>query len=620
MYNYTFTNDLRIATLKDSLINAAKCISTNSIPSAAEEKSQNNNINTLGFYFNLTENSNCTKLAAKGFIEPVVLNFIKKFQFPNLRTKESFNACKEDGIILAPMRMIIKILYLMNILCDDKSSYLTRDEIKNFIFYNEELAKKENSDLHTLIVDLLKYRNNKKLPSYINIIDSEHSWKHEDRQLREMTRILIWSKCVEEQGETIRISKNNLTQESKAMIYDIVNYNKYWGGSTLDDYREYMDIASIEINNDIKLKIQENKVIETGGFNKIYYGIPGCGKSYKISAMLSFEDAFKEEAMCNGISAPVNEENIVRTTFYLDYSNSDFLGQIYPVVEGDKVKYEPIPGPFTKALEKAYTNRHTMVYLVIEEINRGNAAAIFGDTFQLLDRLKENKDGRLKGDSEYPISNEFLERYFTKINMERVSRNEEELPFEKGQIIIPSNLTIFATMNTSDQNVFPLDTAFKRRWDRERVVTDWNKVDFKDMYIPFTDYSWLDFATNVNIKMVSENDDGVILEDKQLGPYFINSDMLVLKEERMIDNDENRKKLKEFVNNVMEYIYSDVSKFNHDLFFKDDIRCYENIYDSIIEYDESGNYVGDKNLCLKDISANIELLGQSESNNEIENN
>ena len=74
----------------------------------------------------------------------------------------------------------------------------------------------------------------------------------------------------------------------------------------------------------------------------------------------------------------------------MDYSNSDFIGQIYPVVYGDKVKYEPIPGPFTKALERALTNKDEMIYLVIEEINRGNAAAIFGDTFQLLDRLKEN--------------------------------------------------------------------------------------------------------------------------------------------------------------------------------------------------------------------------------------
>lgn len=114
------------------------------------------------------------------------------------------------------------------------------------------------------------------------------------------------------------------------------------------------------------------------GYNKIYYGIPGCGKSYYIE---------------NTVLKDVDKDNdVFRTTFYLDYSNSDFIGQIYPVVKDRNVTYEPKPGPFTKALERALRNPGRMIYLVIEEINRGNAAAIFGDTFQLLDRLKDNRD------------------------------------------------------------------------------------------------------------------------------------------------------------------------------------------------------------------------------------
>ena len=226
------------------------------------------------------------------------------------------------------------------------------------------------------------------------------------------------------------------------------------------------------------------------GYNKIYYGIPGCGKSYYIE---------------NTVLKDVDKDNdVFRTTFYLDYSNSDFIGQIYPVVKDRNVTYEPKPGPFTKALERALRNPGRMIYLVIEEINRGNAAAIFGDTFQLLDRLKDNRDDRVIGDSEYPVANEFIEGYFEKMN--KGLSDEEKIKFTKNKIFIPHNLTLLATMNTSDQNVFPLDTAFKRRWNREKVMTDWNKVgDIKNLYVPFTDITWGKFATTINNKMLEDN-------------------------------------------------------------------------------------------------------------------
>ena len=107
MFHYLFTNDLRISTLKDSLIEAAKCFQSNTVPSAYENKSANNNMNTLGFYFNIYNGSNCGRLAANGEVRKVVLNFIKKFQYPNVRTSTSFNDVKSDGITLAPMRVIV---------------------------------------------------------------------------------------------------------------------------------------------------------------------------------------------------------------------------------------------------------------------------------------------------------------------------------------------------------------------------------------------------------------------------------------------------------------------------------------------------------------------------------
>lgn len=311
------------------------------------------------------------------------------------------------------------------------------------------------------------------------------------------------------------------------------------------------------------------------GYNKIYYGIPGCGKSHHI-----------ETEVLEGVD---KENNVFRTTFYLDYSNSDFIGQIYPHVEDKKVTYEPIPGPFTKALERALSTDE-MVYLVIEEINRGNAAAIFGDVFQLLDRLKEDKSvGRVVGDSEYPISNAFIEGYFDRVNEKAENADGvKKINFKKGQIIIPHNLTILATMNTSDQNVFPLDTAFKRRWDREKVVTEWSKVkNIKYMYIPCSSITWEQFVTTINQKMIqeSQNGDVTISEDKQIGPYFVHESML-----SATKNTGGKKELTAFVNNVLDYLYNDVTKFDHSILFDKKVYTYDTLYELMEEY----HYQGDK--------------------------
>ena len=334
---------------------------------------------------------------------------------------------------------------------------------------------------------------------------------------------------------------NNIIDESRDKI--------------ISSIKELNDIYNVEHGSN-QNKLNESELI---GNNIIFYGIPGCGKSYHVEHKL-----LKNVDKLN---------NVFRTTFYLDYSNSDFIGQIYPKVDGQNVTYENVPGPFTKALKRAFEAPHEMIYLVIEEINRGNAAAIFGDTFQLLDRLKENYDGRVPGDSEYPISNEFIESYLGNL-------------VQKGQVFIPHNLTILATMNTSDQNVFPLDTAFKRRWDLEKIVNDWSKCDLAKLCIPFTDITWENFVKTINIRMIQANEDGnvIINEDKKLGAYFATKDMLVEKDERHKDTPENRKKLKKFVTNVVDYLFNDVTKFDHTVLFKEKLT-FDNIYNQVIEYE-----------------------------------
>lgn len=353
------------------------------------------------------------------------------------------------------------------------------------------------------------------------------------------------------------------------------------------------------------------------GFNKIYYGIPGSGKSYKISAMLDFSDKYEEEAKRNGIFSKVSDKNIFRTTFYLDYSNSDFVGQIYPVVEEGNVRYKPTPGPFTKALARAYLHKDEMVYLIIEEINRGNAASIFGDLFQLLDRLDKPKDDKKAGTSEYPISNEFIENYFKLYNCGEIEIDGEtdRIDFEPGKIVIPNNLTIFATMNTSDQNVFPLDTAFKRRWDRERVVADWTSASNSNLYIPFTDITWRNFAQTINKKMIENCADGTVTPDKNLGPYFITDSALAKAENRYEDSLENRQKIRKFTDNVIDYLYNDVTKFDHGILFNDSYS-YEQIYNYFCNELNGKSKESDTKKYLDIFNGNLEVDTDTSLRNE----
>lgn len=286
-------------------------------------------------------------------------------------------------------------------------------------------------------------------------------------------------------------------------------------------------------------------------YNKIYYGIPGCGKSFKID---------------NEILINTPKENIFRTTFYLDYTNSDFIGQIMPVINENNVIYDHIAGPFTKALSRALETNDT-VYLIIEEINRGNAAAIFGDIFQLLDRKKE-------GFSNYPITNEFIETYILKNNHYNIKNN----------VLIPSNLTILATMNTSDQGVFPLDTAFKRRWELERVIDANGSYDIDNLMVPYTNHTWKEFREKVNQAIQSKSKDGTVSVDKQLGRGFVKENMLTSS-----DNIHNKNALNRFVNNVLDYLYSDVCKFDKNKFFNEDYS-FDHICRIIDNYKEDQTY------------------------------
>lgn len=310
------------------------------------------------------------------------------------------------------------------------------------------------------------------------------------------------------------------------------NDSRYQSFNSFFKGQERHVVASLDSFNNQRVTDDKAKA----GCNKIYYGTPGCGKSYFIK---------------HTILGNVPEDNIFRTTFYPDYANSDFVGQIMPQVKKipseadptkfiDSVTYSPVPGPFALALKRA-RECNSMIYLVIEEINRGNASSIFGDIFQLLDRNKDQNSTNYN-ESEYTIKNLILADYFG------VDRNTD--------FVIPSNLTILATMNTSDQNVFSLDTAFKRRWNFEQITNDISKCPYKGYFVPNTNCTWERFLKVVNDSIVKYQSSNSSSEDKQLGVFFVDASNLLLQ----VGRDDSKAKL--FAYKVLEYLWDDVFKFS----------------------------------------------------------
>ena len=270
--------------------------------------------------------------------------------------------------------------------------------------------------------------------------------------------------------------------------------------------------------------------------NMIYYGAPGTGKSFdlekKRKEVLEDDDYYFE-----------------RVTFHPDYSYGDFVGTYKPFVEKnnenkDEITYKFIPGSFLRVLIKALKDPEHLYMLIIEEINRADVYSVFGDVFQLLDRDKDNK-------SVYSIDiSEDVKKYF----------KDHKIELEK--LEIPRNMLIWATMNSADQGVFPVDTAFKRRWDFEYLSLDNNQEENTGyIHTKTGDYEWNDIRTTINNYLLKEG----INEDKCMGPFFIN-------------NESNDDYTEMFKNKVLMYLFEDAARPLRQRIFSDyDVLTFSNI-------------------------------------------
>ncbi|MDE6233701.1 MAG: AAA family ATPase [Lachnospiraceae bacterium] len=343
----------------------------------------------------------------------------------------------------------------------------------------------------------------------------------------------------------------------KFAVSDLLHGTYQKDDDIIEEEDENMELV---FNTDIKTKYERNRIV---------FGAPGTGKSYGL----------KDD--CENLMEDTTG-TYERVTFHPDYTYSQFVGTYKPVMDedGNSIRYDFVPGPFMRvyveALKSGRADTPQPHLLLIEEINRAKVAAVFGDVFQLLDRDDD-------GVSEYEIqASEDIRRYLAK----ELGENADNYK----KIRIPNNMFIWATMNSADQGVFPMDTAFKRRWNFEYLGINENEEKIKSIgkiMLPGCDepIEWNTLRKAINDKMSSS--DFKINEDKLMGPFFLSKKVIASNENGMIiDTD---RFIDAFKSKVIMYLYEDAVKQGKHRFFE---GCDSSKYSSVCEaFDEKGTAI-----------------------------
>lgn len=458
------------------------------------------------------------------------------------------------------------------------------------ILNNFSLSEKEEANLQSLSIDEIS-------KNYLRRFITDYSWwggaKTIDRGDFFVSPILSYAKLV---------------NASQSYIADLCAFlaNK-------------QDLVRLIIEAEYKqsqVRLHMIKMASNKPFQQIFYGAPGTGKSFAIDNL-------------------TNDDNTIRTTFHPDSDYASFVGAYKPTMEDvpinsiygesvqyatgknghpgteKKIVYKYVPQAFLKAYVAAWTDLDNPHYLVIEEINRGNCAQIFGDLFQLLDRnshgcssyaihadddirqflAADNKGfGNLSEEQKHAIADFVL----VKDNGKRSEIGKKILSGEL--LLLPPNLRIWATMNTSDQSLFPIDSAFKRRWNWHYVPIEYDKKDWL-LHIGDNYYRWGDFLKAIN-PIISELTESA---DKQMGYFFAKPD------EKHGETTENNTISEDvFINKVLFYLWTDVLKdfdAGKEPFLNPDTkRAYEfsDFFDA--KYDYLEQFVGKLGLEIVDIN------------------
>ena len=420
------------------------------------------------------------------------------------------------------------------------------------------------------------YINKKKIENtqYVLLLVREHSKSHDGRLIISYAPYIKFNGIENQSCIDLMQKELGCTPEGCWFVYDISIKNQselYFSAVVVNASAPMVYSNSVKSKNrseEWKALIPADGVLQetlSEPLQQIFYGAPGTGKSNEIKILTG-----------EGKDGIVFSKNFTfRTTFHPDFDYSTFVGAYKPIWNNDKEKivYEFRPQTFLKAYVAAWTHPNENVALVIEEINRGNCAQIFGDIFQLLDREKN-------GLSKYPIESDIDMKYF----LSRALSGEIEEPWagiipardidcindyyskhyddafakiKSGEILtLPKNLSILATMNTSDQSLFPMDSAFKRRWEWQYMpIVNANKNWVIHLADNYENIDWWEFLERIN-NVIS---DLTTSEDKQLGYFFCQPDEFVSPEPAP-DAEPDLISAKRFVDKVIFYLWNDVFK------------------------------------------------------------
>lgn len=411
------------------------------------------------------------------------------------------------------------------------------------------------------------------------------------------TKLRPYFKQFESNGVFAKIIRKILLPNSAYKISLYKNNNNEYAAFWLIGFD---NISDFEVDSNIEYLASSDN-IEPTCRQIIYYGAPGTGKSHKIKAQLegvSKENIFRitfhpdsDYSTFVGAYKPTMEKPIdkiyakgeliskltemkeggvtyspqkfgakywqslkqlnlsdkkdilqacgMSDNYTVEFDKGMAVGEEYLACSNEsRIIYSFVPQAFLNAYMQAYRKPDEKIYLIIEEINRGNCAQIFGDLFQLLDRGANGK-------SEYTIKADADLKSFLEEEL-----GEDNPGIKDGELCLPSNLYIYATMNTSDQSLFPIDSAFKRRWDWEYEPIKYKNTDWK-IVIDGTEYSWTSFQRKVNDKILNVTSS----EDKMLGDYFVNPSDGVITE-------------KVLLNKILFYLWNDVCKDGEGDIFK----------------------------------------------------
>lgn len=425
-----------------------------------------------------------------------------------------YNGLKDEGIQVAALfekvyinEIRIPAPFLMVVYRDSSSSWNGRRTLK----YSDKIEYQQSQDI--------RIKNSEFIAAAREALQlsDDACWIVSDLYVEDQDILHMFVGIV----NPLKSEIYSTTEERKAAWIEAIEH-------TLSESSVYKKYLSGEV-----IKTYCNEIGNSEPYQVVYYGAPGTGKSHRI----------KEIIQENGID---EKKQVIRTTFHPDSDYSTFVGCYKPAMKeniiskngettrDEQIVYRFVPQAFTRAYTAAWNTKED-VFLIIEEINRGNCAQIFGDLFQLLDRKG--------GVSEYPVEADSDMADYIRGELINSDRNDFPEGVKEGKkLILPSNLYIWATMNTSDQSLFPIDSAFKRRWDWRYMPIEDAGMGWK-INVNEQEYDWYQFLQAINKEVLTLTGS----EDKQLGYFFAKA------KNGVIDADT-------LVNKVYFYLWTDVFK------------------------------------------------------------